>query len=103
MGNVKDDLVLSVNGFIVFDDTVLDKNSAQGIELVRHQWSGNAKTIIKGIGVITGVYVNPEWDRFWAIDYRLYAPQDDGKTKLAHVQEMLLNLGITKPYPSPPS
>lgn len=99
--NVKDDLVPSANGFIVFDDTVLDKNYADGIELVRRQWSGNAKTVIKGISVVTGVYVNPEWDRFWAIDYRLYAPQDDGKTKRAHVQEMLLNWVYHQALPFP--
>ena len=35
------------------------------------------------------VYVNPELDRFWVIDYRIYDFQGDGKTKLEHVQEML--------------
>lgn len=96
---VKDDLVPSVKGFVLFDDTVADKNYAHCIELVRRQWSGNAKTVIKGIGVVTCVYVNPELDRFWAIDYRLYAPQDDGKTKLDHVQEMLFNLVYHKALP----
>jgi hypothetical protein len=48
--NVKDDLVSSANGFIVFDDTGLDKNYAPGLELVRRQWNGNAKTVIKGSG-----------------------------------------------------
>ncbi|MYK21740.1 transposase, partial [Candidatus Poribacteria bacterium] len=35
------------------------------------------------------VYVNPVLDRFWLIDYRIYALDSDGKTKLDHVQDML--------------
>ena len=97
--NVKGEIVPSANGFILFDDTVVDKNYSHCIELVRRQWSGNTKTVIKGIGVVTCVYVNPEKDCFWAIDYRLYAPQDDGKTKLDHVQDMLLNLVYHKALP----
>ena len=58
---------------------------------MRSQYSGNAHGIIKGIGVVTCVYVNPEIDQFWIIDYRIYDPDGDGKTKLDHMQDMLLN------------
>lgn len=90
---VRGDLVPSSQGYLVFDDTVLDKNHSRHMALVRRQWSGNAHRVIRGIGVVTGVYVNPELDRFWVIDYRLYAPEGpdgDGRTKLAHVRDMLL-------------
>ena len=40
---------------------------------------------------MTCVYVNPESDQFWIIDYRIYSPESDGKTKLDHVQDMLSN------------
>ena len=89
---VQGEIKLSPNGYIVFDDTVLDKNHAWCIELVRRQWSGNAKQVIRGIGVVTCVYVNPELNQFWAIDYRLYAPEEDGKNKLDHVLDMLRNV-----------
>jgi hypothetical protein len=62
------------------------------MELVRSQYSGNAKVVIKGIGVVTRVYVNPEMDQFWLIDYWIYGPDGDGKSKLDHVQEMLTNV-----------
>jgi hypothetical protein len=62
------------------------------MELVRSQYSGNAKVVIKGIGVVTYVYVNPEMDQFWLIDYWIYDPDGDGKSKLDHVQEMLTNV-----------
>jgi len=78
-------------GFLVFDDTVIDKNDFHNIELVRRQHSGNAHGVIKGIGVVTCVYVNPQLDQFWIIDYRIYDPDGDGKTKPDHLQEMLSN------------
>jgi hypothetical protein len=89
--NVKDEVIPSKYGFVVFDDTLIDKNFSHSIELVRSQYSGNAHGIIKGIGVVTCVYVNPEIDQFWIIDYRIYDPVGDSKTKLDHMQEMLLN------------
>ena len=80
--NVRGQLEESPKGYVIFDDTVIDKRHSFAIELVRRQWSGNAKKVIKGIGVVTCVYVNPELDKFWLIDYRLYDPEGDGKSKL---------------------
>ena len=89
--NVQNQVVQTPKGFVVFDDTVADKNFSHKIELVRRQYSGNAQGVIKGIGIVTCVYVNPDLDQFWIIDYRIYDPDGDGKTKLDHVQDMLLN------------
>ncbi len=89
--NVKEQVTPTPYGFLVFDDTVIDKSYANQIELVRRQYSGNAHGVIKGIGVVTCVYVNPKIDQFWIIDYRIYDPEGDGKTKLDHMQEMLMN------------
>jgi len=86
--SVRQELVLSENGYILFDDTVIDKSHSFAIELVRRQWSGNAKQVIKGIGLVTCVYVNPDIDRFWVIDYRIFDPERDGRSKLDHVLEM---------------
>lgn len=87
--NVRADVVPHERGYLLFDDTVLDKRHSRHIEPARRQWSGNAKGIIEGIGVVTCVYVNPATAQFWIIDYRLYAPDTDGKTKLTHVEEMI--------------
>lgn len=70
----------------------MDKHYAQHIALARCQYSGNAKGIINGIGIVTCVYVNPTLDRFYLIDYRIYDPETDGKSKLTHVKEMLFLL-----------
>jgi len=97
--NVRQDLVLSENGYIVFDDTVADKRHSFEIEPVRRQWSGNEKKVIKGIGIVTCVYINPEEDQFWILDYRLYDPERDGKTKIDHLMEMLRNCHYQKKLP----
>jgi hypothetical protein len=97
--NVRGQVAPTPRGYVLFDDTVLDKNFSFAIDLVRRQYSGNAKAVIKGIGVVTCVYVNPALDRFWLIDYRIYDPQGDGKNKLDHVREMLANVVHQKQLP----
>lgn len=97
--NVRLQVAATERGYVVFDDTVLDKNYSHSIELVRRQYSGNAHAVIKGLGVVTCVYVNPEADQFWLIDYRIYDPDGDGKTKLDHVREMLSNVVHEKQLP----
>ena len=76
------------DAFLVFDDSVSDKNHSHKIELVRLQYSGNAHGLIKGIGVVNCLYVNPKTQRYWIIDWRVYAPDGDDKSKLTHMQEM---------------
>jgi predicted XRE-type DNA-binding protein len=93
------DIVFSPHGSLLFDDMVLDKDYSAKIELVRRQYSGNAHGVIKGMGVVTCVYVNPETEQFWIIDYRIYDPDRDGKSKLDHVREMLINAVHDKPLP----
>lgn len=63
--NVREDIVVSEQGYVLFDDVVLDKRHSRAARLVRRQWSGNEKRIIYGIGVVTCVYVNLETEQFW--------------------------------------
>ncbi|WNZ43983.1 hypothetical protein Q2T42_19305 [Leptolyngbya boryana CZ1] len=46
-------MVESAEGYVVFDDTVLDKQHSVAIKLIRRQYSGNAHGVIKGISVVT--------------------------------------------------
>src|SRR5215210_3411371 len=75
--------------YLIFDDTVLEKSFGPSIEVTRKQWSGNDKSVIRGIGVVSCAYVNHTTERFWVIDYRIFDPDADGKTKLDHVRELL--------------
>jgi hypothetical protein len=82
-------LELDPEAYLIFDDTVLDKRFGPKIEVARKQWSGNEKGVVRGMGVVSCVYVNPETGHFWVIDYRVFDPETDGKSKLDHVREML--------------
>ena len=84
---------------MVFDDTVLDKRHAKHIDLVRWLYSGNEHRVIRGIGLMSCLYVNPDSGQFWVIDYRLYAPDGDGKSKLDHVSEMFQGVLFAKSLP----
>ncbi len=96
---VQDQVITSGQSYVVFDDTVADKNFSKKIEGVRRQWSGNAGGIIRGIGIVTCVYVNPELGKFWIIDYRIFDPDTDGKSKIDHLHDMLANVHYTKELP----
>lgn len=88
---VRNDIETDNDGYIIFDDTILDKNHSHKIELVNKQYSGNAHGVIKGIGLVNCIYVNPKTGKYWIIDYRIYNKATDGKTKLDHAKEMLKN------------
>ena len=75
----------------VYPMMVLPKPYAKQMASVRRQWSGCEKRVIQGIGLVTCVYVNPKTHEYWIIDYRIYDPDRDMKTKLQHLQEMLHN------------
>ena len=66
---------------------------------MRKQYSGNAHGVVRGIGVVNCVYVNSKTSQFWVIDYRIYAPDQDGKTKLDHVEDILKNIVFHKNLP----
>lgn len=97
--NVKLLLQPSLNAYVLFDDTVVDKRYSGSIELVRRQCSGNEHRVIRGIGLISCVYVNGETGQFWVIDYRLYDPDGDGQSKLDHVATMLDAVVYSKQLP----
>jgi hypothetical protein len=83
----------------VFDDSVLDKRYSTQIELVRRQYSGNEHGLIKGIGVVNCLYVNPDTGEYWVIGWRIYNPDADGKSELVHVREMFDNALLQKRLP----
>ena len=71
----------SDNAMIIFDDSVQDKRYSRFIELVKRQYSGNAKSIVQGIGWVNMVYWTGNEGDFYPIDYRIYHPETDNQTK----------------------
>lgn len=45
--------------------------------------------IVQGIGLVNCIYINPETKEFWLIDYRIFDPVRDGKSKVHHLQDIL--------------
>ena len=75
---------------LLLDDSVQDKRYSRFIELAKRQYSGTEGGLVRGIGVVNLVHTNGLAHEFWPIDFRIYAPEQDGKTKLQHAQEMLI-------------
>ena len=51
---------------------------------------------MRGIGLVNCIYINPETKEFWLIDYRIFDPARDGKSKVDHLQDMLKNALYSK-------
>ncbi len=75
-------------GYLIADDSVQNKQYSQNIELVKHQYSGAAHGLVRGIGIVN--LVHSDGKDYYPIDYRIYAPDQDGKTKNDHFQDMLI-------------
>lgn len=80
----------SEQAFLIGDDSVQDKRYSRFIELVKRQYSGATHSLVRGIGVVNLVHSSGADGDFYPIDYRIYAPAADGKTKNEHFREMLV-------------
>lgn len=67
-----------------------DKRYSTQIELVKLQYSGAEGGLVRGIGVLNLLHSSGRDGDFYALDYRIYAPECDGKTKNDHFREMLV-------------
>ena len=75
-------------GILVFDDVVIDKSRSQKMKLVNWQYSGAEHGIVKGIGIVNALWQISK-DEYTPVDYRIWNPPEDGKTKNNHFRDML--------------
>jgi hypothetical protein len=87
---VQTEIADAPEAWLILDDSVQDKRYSRFIELARRQYSGAEGGLVRGIGVVNLVHTNGLDHAFWPIDFRIYAPEQDGKTKLQHAQERLI-------------
>jgi len=80
--------VRSTAGILVFDDVVIDKSRSGKMELVNWQYAGSKHDITKGIGVVNALWQVSK-EEYIPMDYRIWNPPEDGKTKNDHFQDML--------------
>ena len=77
----------SREAYLILDDSVQDKRYSKKIELVKRQYSGNVHGLVKGIGIVNLVHAH-EGD-YHPLDFRVYDPEADGKTKNDPFRDML--------------
>jgi len=92
-------IVDSKTGYLIIDDTLLDKPYAKDMALVKKQYSGKHHGLVNGINLVNMLWTDGE--KIIPVDYRAYDPTRDGKTKNDHAQEMLnyaKNRGFSPDY-----
>lgn len=85
-------MVKTNSGYLIIDDTVLDKWYSQKIEPVYRQYSGNHHRPVDGIGVVNllwNEHQEPDLAEHIPVDLRVYDRERDRKTKNQHCQDML--------------
>lgn len=75
------------DGFLILDDTTLDKPYAKKMDLVCRHWSGKHHRVVNGINLITLVWTDGH--AIIPVDFRIYDIDNDRKTKNDHFQDML--------------
>jgi hypothetical protein len=86
---IKDEIIFSEKGSLIIDKTVLEHKNTSKITCAYKQWSGSSHAIVMGIGVINLIYYNPELDRFWILDFRIWDKKTDGKKETEHALELI--------------
>jgi hypothetical protein len=74
-------------GYLIIDDTLLDKPYARQMALAKKQYSGKHHGLVNGINLVNMLWTDGE--KIIPVDYRAYDISRDGKTKNNHAQEML--------------
>ena len=74
----------SPEAFLFVDDSVQDKRYSRFIEVAKRQYSGAAQGVVTGICLVNLVHSSGQAGDFLPLDYRLYAPDDDQRTKNDH-------------------
>ena len=83
------DMVEKDKGYLIVDDSVLDKKFSRENELVGVHWSGNEHRLISGIDLVNLVWTNGE--ECIPTDYCIYQSEKEGKkTKNEHFRDMLI-------------
>src|SRR5664279_414144 len=73
---------------LIVDDSVQNKQYSEQIGLVQRQYSGAEHGLVRGIDIVN--LVHSDGQNVYPIDYRIYAPKVDGRTKNDLFGEMLL-------------
>lgn len=80
-------LIDITTGYLVGDDTLLNKQYSRVNELAKKQYSGNEHKLINGICLVNLLWTKGE--EYVPVDYRIYKKEFDDRTKNDHFQDLL--------------
>jgi putative transposase len=80
-------LIKPKKGYLIVDDTTLDKPYSEKIGFLRYHWSGKHHRSVKGIVLITLLWT--DGNKIIPVDFRIYDIEKDEKTKNDHFRDML--------------
>lgn len=80
-------LIDVTTGYLVGDDTLLNKEYSRINELAKKQYSGNEHKLVNGICLVNLLWSKGE--EYVPVDYRIYKKEFDGRTKNDHFQDLL--------------
>jgi hypothetical protein len=80
-------MVQKERGYLVSDDSLLDKRYSRKNELARKQYSGNEHRLVNGICLVNLLWTSGE--EYVPVDYRVYRKENDDLTKNDHFRNML--------------
>ena len=96
-------LITPATGYLLVDDTTLDKRYSRANELAKQQYSGDERGLVNGINLVNLLWT--DGDKFVPVDYRIYrkgTADHQDKTKHDHFRDMLkraVNKGFSKQLP----
>ena len=82
----------SPEAFLFVDDSGQDKRYGRFIAVAKRQYSGAAHGLVTGICLVNLVHSNGRAGDFLPLDYRVYAPEQDARTKNEHFQSMFVHV-----------
>ena len=82
-----ENLVKLDSGYLVADDSTLDKPYGPHIELVTRHWSGKHRAVVVGINLITLLWT--DGDISIPVDWCVFDKESDGLSKNDHLRQML--------------
>lgn len=80
-------LIRREEGYLVLDDTTLDKPYAEKMDLVTYHWSGKHHSVVKGINLLTLLW--SDGVAHIPCDFHVYNGPVDGLSKNDHFKSML--------------
>jgi hypothetical protein len=85
----------SADSYLIVDDSTQSKPYGPMIEIAKRQYSGAVHGLVHGINIVNLVHSNRTGDTSFPIDYAIYCPDTDGRTKNDIFRDMIA-LALTR-------